>query len=119
MMMVVLVVYCQKRRDVVSKSTSQDQPLANSHSQGTASRESFTSNNRQTMVHTSFMDGAGVNDHDYDREFKDIDEETTHGLFSSDGAAPTNNSLRTHKKRPSYHMMQQNYEDGNLIISQI
>ena len=38
------------------------------------------------------------------------------GLYSD---SPDDNyvtqSLRNHKKRPSYHMMQQNYEDTNLV----
>ncbi|CAG5128616.1 unnamed protein product [Candidula unifasciata] len=113
-MTVVLIVYCYKTRHV-KKSASQDQPLANSHSQGTTSRESFILSHRQMMLHTSFIDGTGALTSDLDQQFNhdpnDIDQETTHGLFS-DGAT---GSLRSHKKRPSYHMMQQKYEDGNLI----
>ncbi|BFZ09635.1 hypothetical protein BsWGS_12673 [Bradybaena similaris] len=114
LMMVVLIVYCYKTRHV-KKSASQDQPLANSQSQGTTSRESFILSHRQMMLHTSFIDGTGAMASELDQRFhhdpNDIDQETTHGLFS-DG---TTGSLRSHKKRPSYHMMQQKYEDGNLI----
>ncbi|GFO27224.1 neuropilin and tolloid-like protein 2 [Plakobranchus ocellatus] len=121
LMLVVLVAVCYNHRHV-RKSASQEQPLANSNSQGTASRDSFSSNHRQMMVHTSFIDGTGAMtfdpDNDPNNDITDIDQETTHGLFTSSSNGYTN-SLRSHKKRPSYHMMQQSYEDGTMVVAQI
>ncbi|KAK3734890.1 hypothetical protein RRG08_038916 [Elysia crispata] len=121
-MLVVLVAVLYRNRQVY-KSASQEQPLANSNSQGTTSRESFSSNHRQMMVHTSFIDGTGAMtfdpDNDPNNDITDIDQETTHGLFAPSSSNGYSSSLRTHKKRPSYHMMQQSYEDGTMVVAQI
>ncbi|XP_059140139.1 CUB domain-containing protein 2-like isoform X2 [Physella acuta] len=113
LMLVVLITYCYKTRHV-KKSLSQDQPLTNSQSQGTTSHDSFPSNSRQMMLHTSFMDGASPFTSD-PPDLSDTDPTADNSLFTD----AVTGSLKSHKKRPSYHMMQLNYEDGNLMTSQI
>ncbi|CAL1528226.1 unnamed protein product [Lymnaea stagnalis] len=115
LMTVGTIVYCYKSRHV-KKSTSEDQQLTHSQSQGTTSRESF---NRQMILHTSFIDGASAvfNDQTLLPDFNDlgqIEPNYTSHIYSDESSR----SLQTHKKRPSYHMMQQSYEDGNLIMAQ-
>lgn len=122
-LMIVILVAVLCRNKQIYKSTSQEQPLANSNSQGTTSRESFSSNHRQMMIHTSFIDGTGAMtfdpENDPNNDITDIDQETTRGLFGPSSSNGYSNSLRSHKKRPSYHMMQQSYEDSTMVVAQI
>ncbi|KAK0053560.1 membrane frizzled-related protein-like isoform X2 [Biomphalaria pfeifferi] len=110
-LLVVFVIYCYKSKRV-KKSVSQDQHLTHSQSQGTTSHESF---NRQLILQTSFIDGASsaIVDNTLLPDILDLDQDLN---FPSPSAS-LDGDTRGHKKRPSYHMMQQNYEDSHLIIS--
>ncbi|XP_067676116.1 neuropilin and tolloid-like protein 2 [Haliotis asinina] len=103
--LVILVVYCYRAKHV-TKSLSQEQPLAN---QRQVSRDSMSPSRSQCMMHTSFIDGKMGGE-----------GEGGHMEKMDNGAGPPPEpSFKTHQKRASYHMMKQTFEDNNFVIAEI